>query len=587
MIKIKDSLGRAGIPLILIALTVLAYSNSFSGTWHLDDFRTIVEYDYATATWRSLFAFSPQRALGMWSFWLNYLLHGYDVWGWHFVNLVIHAVNVLLVYYFFLLLLRCSCVYASEVSAKYRRVTAGICAALFAVHPAQVQAVTYIVQRMEILGVTWVLLMTLGAIHVMIDTRWRARVLWGIVAFVAAVCGGLTKEIIAAAPVLAGAYLVVLHVRTWKARVTISAVCGAVALVIMLSALMFFGALTWTPWPRISGAPFDILWAYAPEPAVYYPTQVRVLLLFLRWCVWPSGLCIEMEIPHSLTWLDPRVLFAGFFQIALLAYAGLLWRRGRPMALFGLIWFYVMMAPSSVLPNGIFVHRVYGALVGVIIAVCLPLARWVSERPTRTRAFYTQLVLGAAGIIIVIFSVMTYQRNRLFHSGIALWGECVERAPLNWRAHANYGFELLSEGDIASAGPYLKRSYDMRPDVWLVANNLGLYYYHAGRPRDSLVYMEKALKMRPDNEMLQENVGTLYLYLGRVVEGTNMLNRVRNVTANNTMAEYFMEQKAYDEAIRYYRRAHEHARSAEERAVLRAAMTKAEELSHRTRQDNE
>lgn len=551
----RDVIKTYGIPLFLIFVTVLVYSNSFSAEWHLDDLRTIKDYDYVNATLHSLFKFSPQRSLSMVTFWLNHQVHGYSLWGWHAVNLMIHCVNVLLVYWLiaFLFLDSRSSFHPSD--QKFATGAATIGALFFALQPVQVHAVTYVVQRMEILGTTWVLLMTIAAIKVFAAEKVSARIGWGIIAVLAGIAGGLTKEIIAAAPVLAGAYIVLIRVRSWKARLAIMCVCGAVAFIGILGALTFFKAIAWTPVPRFSSAPFTVLFRDYLPAELYYPTQVRVIAFLLRMCIIPAGMAVEYVFVPGSSWLDSRVLLAGCIQIGVVIVALLLWRR-RPFVLFGIVWFYVLIAPSSVLPNGIFLHRVYGALTGVIIAVCIPIAKEIQNKPARIRSSAATAGIIAGMLISTIFALQSYNRNEVWATETSLWKEGVERAPTNWRAHANYGWALLQEGKVQQAGPYLMESYEMKSNVWMVANNLGLYYFQAGLPDKSLEMFEKALSLKPKLKMLQENTGTLHIFVGNITQGTNLLVRAGTADAYVTAGNYFEVKTDYEEAEKYYRKAY-------------------------------
>ncbi len=97
------------------------------------------------------------RYIGFLTFALNYSLHGLDVTGYHVVNLLIHTVNALLIYLLVMLTFRAPLLQGSSLWEQ-RRNMALVCALLFAVHPLQTQAVTYIWQRVASLATMFCLM---------------------------------------------------------------------------------------------------------------------------------------------------------------------------------------------------------------------------------------------------------------------------------------------------------------------------------------------------------------------------------------------------------------------------------------------
>src|SRR4030067_1198502 len=124
--------------------TVLRYSNTFTAAFQFDDLPIIVENAQLRDLNNLPQILAGQRGLTMATFAINYALGGGDTTGYHAVNLAIHIINAALAYLLLLYTLRLT----GSGEATARRLSALI-ALLFAAHPVQTQAVTYIVQRME------------------------------------------------------------------------------------------------------------------------------------------------------------------------------------------------------------------------------------------------------------------------------------------------------------------------------------------------------------------------------------------------------------------------------------------------------
>ena len=187
---------------LLIAIaTFLVYSNTFHATFHFDDAGSILE-DYTIRNLGNLPGIlQGSRGIARATFALNYAVGGINVAGYHIVNLAIHITNGILVYFLvFLTLIR-----IDSLKDRAKRI-AVYTSLLFAVHPIQTQAVTYIVQRMEILAsmfmLTGLLLLIKGSEASKIYVR---ILLYGAVA-VSYLLGFYSKEMAITLPALVFLY---------------------------------------------------------------------------------------------------------------------------------------------------------------------------------------------------------------------------------------------------------------------------------------------------------------------------------------------------------------------------------------------
>jgi hypothetical protein len=144
--------------ILIVILGLIAYSNTFHVPFYFDDKSVIVEnpiikdFQYFTSPLKSK-VFTEHfgnyrfrsRYIGYLTFALNYSIHGLDTIGFHIVNLVIHVCTALLVYLLVHLTFQTPFLLTSELRT-YSRQIALFTALLFACHPLQTQAVTYIWQ---------------------------------------------------------------------------------------------------------------------------------------------------------------------------------------------------------------------------------------------------------------------------------------------------------------------------------------------------------------------------------------------------------------------------------------------------------
>jgi hypothetical protein len=546
-------LRRALVPLALVALVWLAYANSLTCAWQFDDNRSILQFDYARATLREVLRFSPQRALGFLSFWGNFHVAGYDVRWWHVVNISLHCVNTLLVYWLTLALFgRASRASDRATRDVYALLAAAGVAALFAVQPVQTQAVTYVVQRLELLGGLCIFLAVLGAMRALQCVGRVSQCGWALLAAFGLIAGACSKEIIVAAPVIIAAYIILLHVRTARARWYAAGICAALALVCVLGLLVQFKALRFTPWPRLSMAPFAVLWETS-SPLAHYATQPRMLLVYLRLCLFPWQQRVEYDLQPSAGFGDAVVLAALAGHVALLGVGLACWRRA-PVFLFGLVWFYAVLAPSTIMPNDLFEHRVYAALPGVLLAVLVPLCDELTRQTAVLRRLLTTAVVGALALLTVSFVFLTYLRNQIWQTPLMLWQDAALKSPDSWRANVNFGRELLAIDELPAARVYLERAYQLNSNNYLVVLNLGAWHYNADAYARALELLQAAQRMKPDNAAVLLYLGTVQLAAGLEHEGSNSLLRAATADAIGALAGHYRAHGRAAEALPLYER---------------------------------
>src|SRR3989338_5829211 len=151
---------RYGFLITFLLTTVsafLIYSNTFSSPFHFDDTPNIVE-NYKLRDLSIFWPPSDTRYIGSLSFALNYYFSGLNVFGYHLVNIIIHIINSILVWWLVILTFRTPVMERINTNPQLRYFIAITASLLFVSHPIQTQAVTYIVQRFASLATLFYLL---------------------------------------------------------------------------------------------------------------------------------------------------------------------------------------------------------------------------------------------------------------------------------------------------------------------------------------------------------------------------------------------------------------------------------------------
>ncbi len=139
---------------LITVLPALAYLNSLGNTFVYDDYVTITN-NYFIREWRYLSAFINQkyfvvsneltyRPIVTLSYFIEYALWQLRPWGYHLTNIIIHTLNVYLVY-------------CMAYRLFYNRQSAFISAIIFSIHPIFSEAVNAISYREDLLSATFLL----------------------------------------------------------------------------------------------------------------------------------------------------------------------------------------------------------------------------------------------------------------------------------------------------------------------------------------------------------------------------------------------------------------------------------------------
>ncbi len=500
------------LPYVLVVLVaVVAYGPSFAVPFQFDDVPNIVE-DRAihvegldpAALGRAM-ATGP-RPLARLTFALNHAAAGLDVRAWHAVNLAFHVASAWCVLALAALLLRLAIPALDD--ARRRRV-AVLTALVFVAHPAQTQAVTYVVQRMASMGAFFGFVAAL--LYFRARTAPRGRALAGVAAAAAFVLAFLSKENFVALPAVLLATDVLL-LGAWRERIRrhrAAAVAG-------IAAAAAFAALLW-----IRFAP-----VIAAESARYPYTTAERLLTQPR-AVWhylsllalplPGRLQVDYDFPVSRTLLDPATTLLAI--VALVAVVALAWRlRGRwPLLAFATLWFLGnLVVESSVLPiDLVFEQRIYFPSFGPILAACAALEVAVGVVPWRAWA--------AAAPVVALLAAGTFARNVTWQDPLALQRAAVAAGNETTRALLTIGSQYEERGDLVRAQEAFRRVLDKHPSSSVALENLGVLAMRGGDAAGAESWFRRARSASPGSARTRALLADAILAQGRTEEGEREL----------------------------------------------------------------
>ncbi|MBE0597428.1 MAG: tetratricopeptide repeat protein [Desulfuromonadales bacterium] len=361
--------------------------------------------------------------------------------------------------------------------------------------------------------------------------------------FLAAVLAMFTKEIAFTLPLAVALFELTFFRGEWKRRLLFLLPLLATLPIIPLGVLFGGGE-------EASAGVDEQLRAHSEISRLHYLlTQFRVLITYLRLLIFPTGQNLDYDYPVFTTFFTLPVVLS---FLALAAFFGLgvyLHLRARPSAgvgpgndlsrdpslrliSFGIFWFFLgLSVESSLIPifDVIFEHRLYLPSIGFFVAVAALL--FLAAQATGSIA-NGKIPLVAAALLVVAFSVATFQRNAVWQSNTRLWGDVVRKSPEKARPWYNLGTYLVDEGRLEEAIPALSRTLQIDPqkaDAW---HNLGRAHLVSGNYGAAVPSLREAVRLAPELENAVVNLAVALIHVGRPDEAVGYLEGVRRRLPN-------------------------------------------------------
>ncbi|MBI4688403.1 MAG: tetratricopeptide repeat protein [Nitrospirae bacterium] len=443
---------------LLILAVSIAYFNSFRGVFQFDDYNVIVD-NRTVHSWQTWFSGLREgiRPLLKFTYTLNWT-SGAGLFGFHLVNISIHAVNVIMFYFLSLKII-------SSVMSKENAGRAALFASLlFALHPVQTEAVTYIsgrsVSLMSTLYLASILLYLRG---VGCEKMYVSIILLYLLSPLLFVMAALTKETAVTLPL---ALLLIertlQHEKTWGDVIKKQAVHWVLFIGILLALIAH---------PKHGGLleySFDIR-----SMGNNILTQINGVSYLISRLIVLNGMNIDPDLPVITAWSKPLFIKTAFLIILLAL--GIITFRFKPLCGFGILWFFLHLTPTnSVVPrlDAANDRQLYLASFGIFLTIAAEAEMFLHL--TKNIGMQRRTVSVAAILFFVLLGAFTIARNHDYQSEIALWEDTAAKSPLKARVYNNLGYAYFLAGRIDDAKKAYLTALGIQPDYEIASNNLRL-----------------------------------------------------------------------------------------------------------------
>lgn len=440
--RVYDVLG----PCLIFLAVLLVYSAGLSGGFIFDDYPNIVgnpalsDGEGAPASLRDILVAGISTPLGrplsVLSFAVNQYLTGADPFYFKLANILLHALNGILMYFLIRLVLRTTSLarHAPVDMAKIRLFTL-IVALAWGLHPINLTSVLYVVQRMNSLSALFVLsgllVYTSGRSRMLEIGKGHLRVAAALTLFLLPAV--LCKENGILLPLFAGLLETCLfrfqcnHDRDRRFLIILFLVIVLLPLLVLLTVVALQPDLVFSNYLRRSFTPVQRLL-----------TEGRVLWLYIYLILLPNTRDLSLfhdDIELSIGLLQPMstlYAFAGLVAMALLAWGV---RIKQPLISFG-IWFFLVghSLESSILPlELVHEHRNYLPGMGLLLALFTPLFA------IQANTISPKIRYGAVVALLLAYSLVTTARAIQWGDDLLLRYQEVLHHPDSPRANYEMG----------------------------------------------------------------------------------------------------------------------------------------------------
>jgi len=482
--------------LLLLAAAILAYQPVWRAgmIWDDDDYMTpprLRALEGLARIWTQPGATHQYYPLVHTVFWVEHKLWGDATAGYHWLNILLHAFSALLLV---------------KLLRQLKIPGAWLAAALFVLHPVEVESVAWITELKNTLSG----LFYLGAALAYLGfdrNRGRGNYFMALGLFL---LGLLSKTVIASLP---AALLVIF----WWQRGKLSWRRDALPLVPFFIAGIGSGLFTaWMERTFVGAQGAEYNFSIVER----FLIAGRAMWFYLAKLCWPANL----SFMYARWNVSQAVWWQYLFPAAALLVAGVLvWRRWRgPLA--ALLFFAGTLFPAlgfvNVFPfrySFVADHFQYLASLGPLTLAAAGLTAALGFlRPGRR---FLGLLLCAA--LLLVLGAMTWRQCGIYANRETLWRATVRLDPNSWMAQVNLGDVYLEQGKMDEGIRLLQQGVQLNPGFVFGHLSLGLALLHHGKLDEAIAQAQKAQELDPALGAPHFILGECYLRQNRFDEAVS------------------------------------------------------------------
>lgn len=492
--RIKSSMARNyPIVLLLVVAGFALYAGTFQNQMFWDDNDGIIN-NLFIQDWRYFPQYFSENLIAganlLSNYWRPMLLSVFSlewhIWadwsaGYHFINASFHIADAVLLFFILLNLFR-------------NRRLAILTSLVFLVHPLQTEAVTYVSGLGDSLSVFFIFSGLLFYLKFRASEvkKWVSGFYWlSILMYVFAL---MSKEtaIIMPGLIFICDFLLLSRNAQLSVKEKLKTAFGSVWTFIAIAGAYILLRATVLNFINTFNL-YNEETVFTSNLYIRIFTFFETLIVYFSLLFWPIGLHMErgVEIAAAVT---SRVTLGGLIFFGLLATSFSRFKK-FPILSFGILWFFIAIAPMSNITvpiNGLlYEHWLYLPMVGIFLVLI-----WLGMR---IAGMYNlqKIFLGIFILFLIFLSVLTINRNKEWRDPITLYNQTLLYSPDSYRVINNLGMAYADSGDYELAEKTYKKAIALEPSVQIAYHNLGNLYRDAGKTDEAIRNYKTAIKFSP------------------------------------------------------------------------------------------
>ena len=484
-------MNRRLVIFILILVTLFTYANTLKNDFVWDDvffivnnnyvknLNSIPQYFYSVKTYATIPDYHIFRPLRTLSFALEYKLWGLNPFGFHLTNILLHLLNVLIVYFLI-----------SGLTSN--RNLGFISALIFSLHPVQTEAVAWIKGRADLLFSSFFLL---GFLAFLKKEEGQKRSSLAILIYLCFFLALLSKIMAITFPLI----LIVYKISLGRAKFRDDDKFFFISLFLISIAFLFtrhlvIGRSTQTGYPG-GNAYYTFL------------TMLRVFPDYLGIIIYPLNLIADysgIKISHSIA--EGKVLLSLLFYPVIISAFIFSWRKNR-LIFFCLSFFFITLLPvSNIVPTMQFMAErfLYLPALGIFVIFAFLINKCAAFLSSRQRILWLLVIL-----FMLNFIPITIDRNSVWRNELTLWEKTFKTAPVSSRIAENLAFAYLNAGLTDKAIPLFEKILPRTKKKYKILDHLGLAHFYQGKSEKAKYYLEEAISRNKDFAPAYGHLGVL------------------------------------------------------------------------------
>ena len=538
-------------------MTLLIYSNTFHAVFLFDDKPNIVKNERLHLTdlkpaslWQTFFAKSGKdeffRPVPSLTLALNWYVGQDNPFGYHLVNTAIHILTA-----FFLFLATKTLLQTPKLKNDYSQediyCISLLSAVLWAVNPIQIQAVTYIVQRMASMAAMFSILGIYLFVKGRLEDASQRKLYYSVACFISCFLAIMSKQnAVLVVPSLVLVEMIFFE-RTgnlfskikdnvwWLATICVVAILIAVAF--NLHRILFYIDNVYEARPFTLG-----------ERLL---TQPRIVLFYISQIFYPlpSRLSLTHDVFLSSSLFTPWTTLPAILIILLLIGISFYKMREWPLVSFAILFFFLNhLVESTFIPlELVFEHRNYIPSFFIFLPFAALLWSLIKLYRSKSRFMFILLV-GFVTLLVIGLGNFTYIRNHAWESETTLWHDAAQKAPNSARPLTVLAIKIAwgpnptpREFDVATE--MLKKAIPLKKprkgQTTSILNNIGSIYYMRGEYENAVDVYKGGLSMDPGFLKMRYNLISALIMLGKFNEANMEADKLIDNPKNFLKSDYF------------------------------------------------